>query len=72
MTTHSHATGGSQGSATTAGGQPMVWQAAGIGVIGVEAVAQNGVLTGMTATTSCADMAIISLMMHDEIEQYRG
>ena len=57
---------------TTQTGQPMVWQATGIGVIGPTAIAQQGVLTGMTITTSCADMAIISMMMHDEIWQYRG
>lgn len=57
---------------TNASAQPVVWQATGIGVIGPEAIAQNGVLTGMTATTSCADMAIISLMIHDEVQQYRG
>ena len=57
---------------TTQTGAAMVWQATGIGVIGPTAIAQQGVLTGMTITTSCADMAIISMMMHDEIWQYRG
>ena len=57
---------------TTQSAQPMVWQAAGIGATGVESIAQNGVLTGFTAETNCADMAIISMMIHDEIVQYRG
>jgi hypothetical protein len=59
---------------TTAGGQPMLWQAAGIGfgVTGPLAVGQQGVLTGFTASTNCADMAIISAMIHDELFQYRG
>lgn len=56
---------------TTQGGQPMVWQAAGIGVFKTEAIDQVGVLTGMTITTNCADMAIISLMMGEQIEATR-
>lgn len=57
---------------TTQNGDPMIWQAAGIGVAEPQAVGQQGVLTGMTGTTSCADMAVISLMIHDEVGQYRG
>lgn len=36
------------------------------------AVAQNGVLTGMTLTTQAADMAIISMKIQDELGAYRG
>ena len=59
---------------TTNGVTPMLWQAAGIGfgVTGPLAVGQQGVLTGFTATTNCADMAIISAMLYDSIFQYRG
>lgn len=57
---------------TTLAGDAMVWQAAGIGVIEPTAIGQSGALIGMTATTSCADMAIISLAIGDQIEQYRG
>lgn len=57
---------------TTQAAAIMVWQASGIGVIPSEAIGQSGVLTGMTASTFCADMAIISLMMHDEVGDYRG
>ena len=56
---------------TTQSGAAVVWQAAGIGVIGPTAVGQNGVLTGLTATTNCADMAIISLSIGPQIEQTR-
>jgi hypothetical protein len=56
---------------TTQTGAAMVWQAAGIGVVKPQAIGQTGVLTGMTATTNCADMAIISLMIGDQIEATR-
>lgn len=36
------------------------------------AVAQVGALTGLTVTTVCPDMALISLKLQDQIVQYRG
>lgn len=57
---------------TTQSAQPMIWSAAGIGAFGPMQIAQNGVLTGETITTNCADMALISTMMAEEIVQYRG
>ena len=36
------------------------------------AAGQQGVLTGFTVTTNVADMAIVSMMIHDEIGGYRG
>jgi hypothetical protein len=44
----------------------------GYSVISATAVAQEGVLTGFTVTTNAADMAIVSMMIHDEIGAYRG
>ncbi len=57
---------------TTAGGTPMIWRATGIAVTDPTEIAQNGVLLGLTATTNCADMAIISLMIDNRIVTYRG
>ena len=53
-------------------GAAMTWYAAGIAVTSPEAVAQNGVMLGMTASTNCDDMAIISLMIDNQITGYRG
>ena len=36
------------------------------------AIGQVGTLTGMTVTTTANDMVLISLMMQDEVVQYRG
>jgi hypothetical protein len=41
-------------------------------VLPPQAIGQWGVLTGMTVTTNADDMVLISLMMQDEIVQYRG
>lgn len=57
---------------TTADGSPAIWQAAGIGVIEPVAIGQTGVLTGFTATTFCADMAIISMMLGEQIGATRS
>lgn len=43
-----------------------------VSVISGIAVAQVGVLTGFTVTTNSPDMAIVSMMLHDEIASYRG
>lgn len=37
-----------------------------------QAVGQQGILTGMTIKTHCADMAIVSAMIDDKIVGYRG
>ena len=58
---------------TTQTATVMLWQAGGIGVgaFGPIAVGQQGVLTGFTVTTNCADMAIISIMLGPQIGQTR-
>jgi hypothetical protein len=63
---------GSAANWTTQSAQPSIWQLAGIGAFGTTQIAQNGVLIGETITTNCADMALISTMMTEEIVQYRG
>jgi hypothetical protein len=52
----------------------MSWTigALGIRVFDPQAVGQQGVLNGFTASTTAADMAIISLMTQEAIVQYRG
>lgn len=52
---------------------PLAWEnTAGIVVSGPQSISQNGVILGFTAETQCADMAIISMMIDNEITQYRG
>lgn len=52
----------------------LVWTSAQEGIIILDptAVAQNGVLTGLTVETEAADMAIIQLILRNEIGDYRG
>lgn len=52
----------------------FVWTSSqeGIVVLDPTAVAQNGVLTGLTLATEAADMAIIQMMINNEIGDYRG
>jgi hypothetical protein len=60
---------------TTVGGSISTWLAGGAGsysVLAPEAVAGAGVLTGFTVTTNTADMAIVTMMIHDEVAGYRG
>ena len=54
--------------------QITTWLLSGSGflVVSPTAVSQKGVLTGFTAKTNAADMAIVSMMIHDEIAGYRG
>jgi len=53
--------------------QVVTWYtSAGISVMPPEAVGQVGVLTGLTISTSCDDVAILSVMLQDEMVQYRG
>jgi hypothetical protein len=59
----------------TAGGLISTWLTGGgtgYSVFQPDAVAQNGVLIGFTATTNAADMAIVSMMIHNEVAGYRG
>ena len=56
---------------TTQSGAPMIWVAAGINVVGPTAIGQQGVLSGFTVQTNCADMAIISMMIGDQVGQSR-
>lgn len=59
---------------TNNAGDPMEWTSAQEGIIILEpqSVGQNGALTGLTATTNAADMAIIQLMLKNELADYRG
>lgn len=51
-----------------------VWTTSGNGIVVLEptAVGQNGALTGLTVQTEAADMAIVSMMIQNEIAAYRG
>lgn len=53
---------------------PATWstQTTGIRVFGPQAIGQQGITTGMTLSTQCNDMAIVSAMMVDEVVAYRG
>jgi len=54
---------------------PVIWYITGANftlTLPPTAVGQIGVLTGMTTSTLCDDMILISQMMQDEIVQYRG
>ncbi len=55
-------------------GNAVNWISSGVGfsVLDPDAVAQVGKLTGFTVTTNAADMAIVSMMIHDEVAGYRG
>lgn len=54
--------------------QPVTWYTSGTSFVlsPPQAIGKSGVLTGMTITTSAADMALISAMMQDTIGGYRG
>ena len=59
----------------TAGLQVSTWVAGGgtaYSILAPDGIAQVGVLTGFTVTTNAADMAIVSMMIHNEIAGYRG
>ena len=55
-------------------GDPITWYATGTGIVVMPptAIAQQGVLQGLTIETSAADMALISMMIDSKISQYRG
>jgi hypothetical protein len=54
-------------------GQPVTWLESGTtNVLQPTAVAQVGVLNGLTISTQCDDMAIVSAMLQPEIVQYRA
>lgn len=44
----------------------------GVVVFPPTAIGQNGVLTGLTVSTQAADMALISMILEDQVWQYRG
>jgi hypothetical protein len=50
------------------------WTTSGEGIVVLEptAIAQNGRLSGLTVQTTAADMAIISMMIQNEVEGYAG
>jgi hypothetical protein len=59
---------------TMVGGAISPWtaSASAYAVLSATAVSQQGVLTGFTVTTNAADVALVSMMIHDEIAGYRG
>jgi hypothetical protein len=59
---------------TTNGTTAMSWSLGpvGIRVFDPQAVGQQGVLNGFTASTNAADAAIISMMIQPEVVSYRG
>ena len=58
----------------TAGGADASWTTSGNGIVVLEptAIAQNGVLSGLTVQTEAADMAIISMMIQNSVIEYKG
>jgi len=58
----------------TAGGDDAAWSSAGNGIVILEptAIAQNGRLSGITVQTVAADMAIVSMMIQNEVIDYTG
>lgn len=58
----------------TATDVPAAWTTSAEGIVVLEptAVGQNGALTGLTVQTEAADMAIISMMIQNEVTAYRG
>ncbi len=50
----------------------VIGNGTGVAVFAPTSIAQNGVITGITLSTHAADMTVISLMIRDEITQYRG
>jgi hypothetical protein len=66
--------GGLPSTWTTLTGAISIWLGGGVGfsIFAPDAVSQSGVLTGFTLKTNAADMAIVSMMIHDEIAGYRG
>lgn len=65
---------GAEATWTTAAAAVATWTTTGEGIVVLEptAVAQNGVLTGLTVQTQAADMAIISMMMQNQVAAYEG
>jgi hypothetical protein len=58
---------------TNALGNAMVWFLTGAtNVLPPTAVAQVGVLNGMTISTQCDDMALITATLQPEVVQYRA
>lgn len=53
-------------------GAPITWRSTGIAIIAPTAVTQNGTMLGLTATTACADMALIMLVIDLKLPEYRG
>ena len=67
--------GGATSTWTTVSSAISTWLAGGGGALTVlapDAVGEQGILTGFTITTSCADMAIVSAMIQDSMAGYRG
>ena len=58
----------------TAVGATAAWTGAGQGIVILQptGIAQNGRLSGLTVQTEAADMAIISMMIQNEVEGYAG
>lgn len=52
----------------------VAWTTSGQGIVVLDptAIAQNGRLSGLTVQTNAADMAIISMMIQNEVQEYAG
>lgn len=59
---------------TNNAGDTMTWygSGSGISILDPTTISQNGVLSGITASTEAADMAFVSLMIDAQIAGYRG
>lgn len=57
---------------TNASAQEIVWERAGVSIVPLTPVGQQGVLGGMTLATEAADMALVSFMMTSWLTAYRG
>ena len=51
---------------------PLTPSTTGYCVSAPQAVGQTGVLTGMTISTNCADVALVTAQIQDQIGDYRG
>ena len=67
-----HTQGGSVANWVTQGSSTVTWFIAGVNVYDAQPVGQQGVLLGITTSTFCNDMALISEIIDSEIVQYRG
>lgn len=65
---------GAEATWTTTSLAVAIWTSSGTGIVilAPTGIAQNGRLSGLTVETEAADMAIISMMIQNEVEGYAG